>query len=319
MDELPALMAMRKLARDFRTCGTPSGSLVTPHPICLRFCSAMLGLACALSAATARGAGSTAPAPTPNSGDISLTNYAFASELGSGIYEIDGRTIQIYSLPVGFTLRPAIERQQPPGLNLLMPVTVGFFDFRPADLLELQSPGHVDALSLEPGVELDYWMSDVWHLYPYAKFGASFSSSEHLGAWIYGSGVRSDYHFAARAGQGLWRSELIYAGVTYRSAVPSDSFVKLRNGAEVRRDIDGWELGERHVQFAPYGIVDVYLKAPSGPYSGISTQTVQGQIGLMLGVNPMWHVLGIELPRIGIGYQFAGKLSGWRFVIGDPF
>jgi hypothetical protein len=260
-----------------------------------------------------------APAAAPvASSDVDITNYAFASELGSGIYEIDGRTIQVYQIGLAFPLRPVKPHRLPPGIDLLIPVTFGFFNFQSTDLLHLDIPTHIGAVSLEPGVQLDYWMSDVWHLYPYAKAGTSFATSAQVNAVIYGFGLRSDYTFEQLRGDGLWRAELAYAGVNYLANVPNDSFVRLRDGAELRRNV-GWSLGSHAVQLAPYGILDIYLKPPSGPQSGISTQTIQVQLGLMLGVNPMWQILGIPLPRIGIGYQFAGVVSGWRLVLGDPF
>ena len=38
----------------------------------------------------------------------------------------------------------------------------------------------------------------------------------------------------------------------------------------------------------------------------------------MFGMNPMYQLWGMALPRIGIGYRDAGTLSGWRLVIGEP-
>jgi hypothetical protein len=279
---------------------------------------ASLGLALILAAGSAATLSATAVTPATSGSDLDVTNYAFASELGSGIYSIDGRTIQVYQIPLGFQLRPAERRRPPPGINFLIPITFGFFNFQPTNLLRLDIPTHIGAVSLEPGVALDYWMSDSWHLYPYAKSGTTFATSAQVNAVIYGFGLRSDYRFDQLGGAGLWRTELSYAGVNYLTDVPNDSFTRLRDGAELRHNV-GWSIGERAVQLAPYGILDIYLKPPSGPQTGISTQTVQFQVGLMLGVNPMWQILGIPLPRIGVGYQFAGVLSGWRLVLGDPF
>ena len=80
-----------------------------------------------------------------------MTNYEFASELGSGIYEVAGRTIQVYQLRPSYNLRPASPRAAPPGINLISPVTVGFFNFQPTDLIHLHIPTQIDALSFEPG------------------------------------------------------------------------------------------------------------------------------------------------------------------------
>ena len=274
---------------------------------------ALQGACCALVLLGAHIARAAAPA------DTGFANFAFASELGSGIYEVDGRTLQVYQLQPSYTLRAAAPRGGRPGIHLLLPVTLGFFNFQPSDLVHLHVPTQINALSLEPGVELDYWLNDAWHVYPYAKGGGTFASSTQINAVIYGAGIRSDFAFHALDGAGLWRAELAYAGVHYHdSGLPNDSFTRLRDGLELRRNFN-WSWRERAVQLAPYAITDIYFNAPSGPYSGISARTLQLETGLMFGVVPMWEIHGFELPRIGIGYRVAGVLSGWRLVIGDPF
>ena len=251
--------------------------------------------------------------------DTRFANFAFASELGSGIYTIGGRTIQVYQVQPSYKLRAAAAHGARPGLRLTFPVTVGFFNFQPGDLVHLQVPTQIGALSFEPGVELDYWLNDAWHVYPYAKGGGTFASSTQINAVIYGAGIRSDFAFHALDGAGRWRAELAYAGVRYHdSTLPNDSFTRLRDGIELRRNFD-WSWYERRAQLAPYAITDIYFNAPSGPYSGISARTVQFETGLMLGAVPMWEIHGFTLPRIGVGYRVAGVLSGWRLVIGDPF
>jgi hypothetical protein len=248
-----------------------------------------------------------------------FADFAFASELGSGIYSIDGRTIQVYQLPLYYRLRDAQPRGGRPGIKLTFPVTFGFFNFQPSDLLHFDVPTSVNAFSLEPGVELDYWLTDAWHLYPYVRAGSTWSSSSQIDAFIYGSGVRSDYRFPAFDSDGLWRAVLQYAGVHYHnSPLPNDYFTRLRNGVEGRRNLNvTWD--GRRVQLAPYAVMDVYFHAPEDPASGLASRTVQFETGLMWGVAPMWRLWGLDLPRLGLGYRFAGSLSGWRIVIGDPF
>jgi hypothetical protein len=251
--------------------------------------------------------------------ETGFVNFAFATELGSGVYTLSGRTIQVYQIPLSFPLRPAKLQKPPPGINFLLPMTVGFFDLHSTDVLHLQVPTHLGAFSLEPGVQLDYWLESQWHLYPYVKGGATAASASTVNALIYAVGVRSDYGFDAQGGTGLWRADLTHAGVHYvDGSLPNDSFTRLRNGAELRHNI-GVSIGERQLQIAPYGLVDLYLVAPSGPASGIGERTIQFETGLMLGVMPMWKIRGIELPRLGVGYRVAGGLSGWRLVLGDPF
>lgn len=284
-----------------------------PHSASPVLRRALQGASCALVLLGIAGARAAAPA------DTGFANFAFASELGSGIYQVDGRTLQVYQLQPSYTLRAAAPRGGRPGIHLLLPVTLGFFNFEPTDLVHLHVPTQINALSLEPGVELDYWLNDAWHVYPYAKGGGTFASSTQINAVIYGAGIRSDFAFHALDSAGLWRAELAYAGVHYHdSSLPNDSFTRLRDGFELRRNFI-WSWRERGVQLAPYAITDIYFNAPSGPYSGISARTVQFETGLMFSALPMWQIHGFELPRIGIGYRVAGVLSGWRLVLGDPF
>jgi hypothetical protein len=265
------------------------------------------GTACAATATT-----------TTTSADTQFANYAFASELGSGIYDVSGRTIQVYQLAPYYRLREAAPQGGRPGIRLIFPLTVGFFNFEPADLVHFDLPTSIGALSLEPGVELDWWMNDDWDLYPYVKAGGTFASSAEVNAVIYGVGVRSDYRFELHDLPALYRAELIYAGVHYHGDLPNDSFTRLRNGVQLRRNLPLiWH--DRAIQLGPYAFTDVYFNAPSGPASGISSRTLQFEVGLMLGLEPRFEIHGVPLPRLGIGYLDAGVLSGWRLVFGEPF
>src|SRR5512141_2038653 len=54
-------------------------------------------------------------------------NYAFATQLGSGIYAISGRTLQVYRLPLSVTFRPEEEGSRK-GWRFTFPVTLGFYN-----------------------------------------------------------------------------------------------------------------------------------------------------------------------------------------------
>jgi len=256
---------------------------------------------------------------TSSPADTQFANFAFASELGSGIYEIGGSIMQVYQLPFSYVVRPAERPRARPGLRIIFPTTVGFFNFQTSDLAHLDIPTSIGALSVEPGIQLDYWLDEDWHVYPYGKAGASFASSSQVNALIYGIGVRSDYRFSVLGGAGLYRAELLYAGVHYyQQELPDDSFTRVRNGVELRHRV-GKPVHDRWAELGVYAMLDVYANAPSGPASGISTQTLQGEVGIMFGTNPTYQVFGLDVPRIGIGYRAAGSLSGWRIVFGSPF
>src|SRR5207342_3237408 len=83
-----------------------------------------------------------------------LVNYAYATALGSGVYDIAGRTLQIYRLPFGYTFsEPSGKR---PGVRLTLPLTVGFIDFEARDVIDTGLPENLDSMSFVPGVQLDF-------------------------------------------------------------------------------------------------------------------------------------------------------------------
>src|SRR5262249_62383671 len=106
----------------------------------------------------------------------------------------------------------------------------------------------------------------------------------------------------ALGGAALYRAELLYAGVHYyEQQLPDDSFTRLRNGIELRHRV-GKPVRDRWAELGVYAMLDVYANAPSGPASGISTQTLQGEAGIMFGTHPPHHGFGLGVPRPGHGY-----------------
>ena len=69
-------------------------------------------------------------------------SYVFATDLGSGVYELDGRTLQIYRLTYTHAWRePTPEKF---GVSFDLPVTAGFFDFTPIDVVSKVTCGRVN-------------------------------------------------------------------------------------------------------------------------------------------------------------------------------
>lgn len=242
-------------------------------------------------------------------------SYVFATDLGSGVYDLDGRTLQIYQLTWRKYLREATPEKF--GVRFELPVTFGFFDFKPIDVVSEGIPTRVDSFGVVPGLSLDFRLPRDWRLLPYARGGFSVASSS-VDGWLYGTGVRleksSDFH----GWDAFVRSELAYAGVNYRDDVPSDSFVRLRQGFDLTRGV-GWKIADREVELGLYGVFDLILDPPTVPLSGGEKQSIQAEFGFTLATRPRFVIWRWDAPRLGFGYRLAGELSAWRFVIGAPF
>src|SRR5689334_11864747 len=154
-------------------------------------------------------------------------SYVFATDLGSGVYDLGGRTLQIYRLTYTRELRePTPEKF---GARLDLPMTLGFFDFSPVDVVSHGLPTRIDSFAAVPGIELDYLLRDDWHLLPYARAGFSMASSS-VDGWLFGTGLAAERNCEFHGWDARVRSELAYAGVNYRHDGANDRFVRLRQG-----------------------------------------------------------------------------------------
>jgi len=280
----------------------------------MRFVVRLVALLSLVVASAAQAQGSTARSEDEAVGRS--VSYVFATDLGSGIYDLDGRTLQRYQLRYEKELRESAAGHF--GVLIDVPVTFGFFDFKPADVLSHGLPSRVDSYSVVPGVRLDYLLSDDWHLQPYVRAGFSVASSS-VDGWLYGVGLRLERRRDFHGWDNLTRSELAVAGVEYRDDVPADRFVRLRQGFDFTRSL-GWRLdGERTVELGLYGILDIILDPPTAPVADARKHPMQAEFGFTFASRPRYHVWKFDFPRLGFGYRLAGELSAWRFVIGKPF
>jgi len=242
-------------------------------------------------------------------------NYVFATDLGSGVYDLDGRTLQIYQLRYRKDLREATDDQL--GVRFEVPVTFGFFDFDPVDVISQGLPSRVDSFSVVPGISVDHVLENDWHVMPYARVGFSMASSS-VDGWLYGLGVRLQRRREYYGWDSLIRSELAVAGVDYREAIPNDQFVRFRQGFDFTRGL-GWKVYGREAVLGLYAIGDLITDPPTVPVLNHHQQPVQAELGFTFATRPRFKIWRFDAPRLGFGYRFAGDLSGWRFVIGEPF
>jgi hypothetical protein len=242
-------------------------------------------------------------------------NYVFASDLGSGVYSLGGRTLQIYRFTYDKDLRAARAGQL--GVRFVLPVTAGFFDFSPVDVISQGPPTRVDSFSVVPGIELDHLMANDWHFIPYVRAGFSVASSS-VDGWLYGTGFRLERRFGANGWDSFERTELAYAGVKYRHDTPDDQFARLRQGFDFTRGL-GWRIHGHEVELGVYAVFDAILDPPTAPLADTGEEPAQAEFGITFATRPRFKIWRFDAPRIGFGYRLAGDLSAFRIVLGVPF
>lgn len=243
-------------------------------------------------------------------------NYVFATDLGSGIYDLDGRTLQVYRFTYEKMLREADDGQV--GVQFELPATLGFFDFNPVDVVSQGLPSRIDSFSVVPGLEFDVLMDDGWHLKPYLRAGFSVASSS-VDGWLYGVGFKVERDDEWRGWQRLARSELNFSAVNYRErGVPNDQFVRLRQGFDLTRGL-GAHIRGRELELGLYAIFDLIIDPPTAPLAEEHRQPFQAELGFTFATRPRFKVWKFDTPRVGLGFRAAGPLSAWRLVLGVPF
>ena len=284
------------------------------------------GAACLLLAAPA--AAETVPL---RESELPEANFAFAHRLGTGVYEISGRTVQVYSLPFAWRLRGREDRVEAgdgrearegrAGLTLTLPVTLGFFDFKLEDVLESGLPSDIATLSFVPGLRWDLAAGDGWQLQPFVEAGIARDRSSDLRSRVATVGATADRRTASRHGMLRVHHAFEYAHASI-DGFPGDDFALWVSGVEVLRPLPT-APGRRAFDWAPYGAVRWYADPPgvpllaSAPARGVTR--LQGEIGVSFGTVEPLRIGGVTLPRIGLGWRFGEHLSVARLVIGERF
>jgi len=247
---------------------------------------------------------------------VSTINHAFATELGTGVYDIGGQSIFVVRVT------PSMELREPkpgrPGIRLVAPVAAGSFDFNPLEDLEVEVPERIDSFSIMPGLEFDMPQGGDWVLTPWVRAGASFSAGQSDGL-LFGAGARLAWSGTSGKVEVSRLHELLLAGVDYASAdVPDDKYLRFRNAVDLRRPT--FKVSKvRRLQAGLYAIVDVVTDPPDLPLAVEKQSVVQMELGLTFNTAPRLQIRSWRLPRLGFGYRIAGDFSGWRLVVGAPF
>lgn len=245
----------------------------------------------------------------------STINHAFATELGTGVYDMGGRNIFVVRFTPAYELRAA--REGRPGLRLVAPIAAGSFDFNPFDSIEAEVPDRVDSFSLMPGVEMDFLQGNDWVLTPWLRVGGSFSDGQSDGL-MYGAGARLTWQGKRGKVEMQRLHELSLVTIDYSAAIPDDRFLRLRNALDLRQQFFR-VTPTRRLMAGLYAIVDIVPDPPELPAEAGEQSVIQMELGFTLNAEPRPRIGRWRWPRLGFGYRAAGEFSGWRIVVGAPF
>lgn len=276
---------------------------------------ALVSLAAALAATPGLAAGATPLSSTEGN----LVHFAFASQLGSGIYSIDGRTLQIYRLP--FSWRVAEAREGRPGVRLRLPATLGLFDFETDDLIEEGLPDQFDSVSLGFGVEFEFPLGERWDLVPYVEAGRAWQVGDGDDFTTYSASLHARGEYLVGSARLRLQAGALWAGIENLVGRRGD-FARIEAGAEWRWML-GFQIAGEAADAGAYLLAESYVDQPDEPVLMRSLpgepSLQQFEVGITLGTEPPARIWRVPLPRVGVAWRFGGDLSVFRVVFGAAF
>lgn len=245
-------------------------------------------------------------------------NFAFATQLGSGLYEVSGREIQIYRLPFSWT----VSSQGDPEIRLLLPIAFGLFDFEPGDLLDEGLPSGLDTLSFTPGIELSFALSNDWKLQPSAEIGRAWEQGGEVDALIETLRLRAVQESQRNWGTSHLQATLGYTLVDFEEFSETGDVLYVELAGEARRNI-GWQPLSLDLDVGAYALLEWFADRPDAPVARTTDEDayagLQLEVGITLGARGDREIWGMPWPRIGVGYRVGDGLSVWRIVVGEAF
>ena len=249
-------------------------------------------------------------------GERTLVNYAFATQLGSGVYSVAGRTVQVYRIPLSYAVRD--ETEDPWGLVVTFPLTFGFYDFRTSDVLDEGIPDNLDTASLVPGVEFRLRAGPKWLLKPHADAGVVRESTNSADAYVFGAGLRAIADYPARSFVLSLGASLDYSLVN-PSGPDDDDILYLEIALEARHTL-GVAVKQHALDYGLYGAFFLFVDDLQFPLRRSENGSLDDQyeLGVTFGTKERVRIWHVPVPRFGFGYRFGEGISAVRFVIGIP-
>ena len=254
-------------------------------------------------------------AQEPRAEQSNVLHFAFASQVGSGVYAVNDRTVQIYRIPVGVRL-PEVDPGW--GWKLTLPVTLGFFDFEPQDFLAADVREHLSTVSFVPGLRFELPVRENIRLEPFAEGGMAWDLSGDTRTWVYAMGLASEIKFPWHDLDGRLGNRLLWAGITGDGQLLADDYGELETGLELSRPL-WFSIHGRPVDAGLFAMSYLYFEPLEAYRTSDFEMRAQWEVGFTFGTRPPFAHKKIAMPRIGLSYRFGDGLSAARIVLGAPF
>jgi len=240
--------------------------------------------------------------------------------MGSGTYRIENRQISMLRIPFAYTQRKLTEEQN--GLKWHAPITLGYDSLNYPDWLSRLVDDELATLTILPGVEFMYRVSENWVLKPFANLGGAYDFTREetilmgvlglraLGTWVYADDSEFRVGSSAR-----------YAAEYQMQSSNQDAFTMVEAGVDYRRDIH-LKLFSHDTNVGLYYYVQLFLPEWELGEAEDNFDTRLGlihEIGASIGLQNPLKILGIPISRVRTGFKFGDNVRGWTIGTDFPF
>jgi len=254
-------------------------------------------------------------------------HWAYSAYFGTGWYRIaDDRDVFVVRMTPRWNLsEPSFDGpgDRSVGIFLKAPVSVGLDRFSYDDVIDAVDIDNVASISVNPGIEIEVPVNDIWSLRPYASIGYGKGSESDISAWTYWAGVKSRVSF--QSGRLNWRllNQVGFVGYTPNEG-PDDAIWPIMAGFEFDYPVgaprsDGDQLLLHW--HAMYTAFRDDLDFSSAPILEVPVSD-QWEFGAAIrrrdSTIPIWF---LDFDMLGLGYRFSsnGNLKGITFVFRSAF
>jgi hypothetical protein len=261
--------------------------------------------------------------PSDVQDEESLVDWAYASFLGTGFYKTSGRSIQVFNLPLTYTVRKA--QNHPWGLKATFPIAFSLVDFRVDDLIKEGLPEDfrldLKTVSVLPGLEFEIPVRNNWSIIPLGSFGFGKDFSGGDLVYIYSAGIKSRAALSWRQFEFTLGNKLLYAGNVNPGVNLSDDFAWLETGLDLTHSRLRFNVWGHPSNASFYVINHLYL--PELEFLRVRDRPVevkvQYELGFTLTTQPTEKIGLFDKYHIGLGYRFGDRLTAVRLLFGMPF
>lgn len=250
-------------------------------------------------------------------GAFGLTNFAFASYLGTGFYTTTGQNVFVLQMPFKHVIKETSDTEA--GWVLNLPVTVGFINFDKLDIENLPNlKNDATTITFLPGLEYQYPVTPDWTLAPFADYGFARDLNHTNNVLITGIGIKShaDFHH----GENIFTlgNRFLYARERSAESSNDSSYSLIETGLNYRITSDySFENGALYaniyyINFYYPNKLDFFDRTDNPIRVG-----VENEVGIT--ISNISDFLIFEKPQLGFGVRFGNEVQVYRIVFGMPF